>query len=319
MAFYERVNRNIALFAEILAFYVYNSRNLFTMVCEVMKMQEFPGGSKNKWSKLWKKKWFFPALYIVLAIFLITGVVLYQQVQHKATEGIDDIAEMPSYNDDMFDEKAESVLQHEEIIKMPVAEDVQAEIVTKFYDYDASEEEQEKGLTLYNSRYYQSTGVNIAADDGESFQVTAALSGKVQEVREDPLLGQIVVLHHGEQISTYYASLNDVQVDVGDEVKQGDTIGQAGKNIFNEESGNHVHFEIRKGEIEVNPEDFFNEPLSKLIDLDTSQLEEAKEKSEEIDEESNEEDAEDLEETPDKEDEDAATETNRDVSFSITV
>src|SRR5699024_7340393 len=131
--------------------------------------------------------------------------------------------------------------------------------------YEANEEDQEKGLTLYNNRYYQSTGVNITSDDGESFPVTAAISGKVQEVREDPLLGNIVVLHHGEQISTYYASLNDVEVDVGDEVKQGDVLGQAGKNIFNEDSGNHVHFEIRKGDIEVNPEDFFNEPLSKLI------------------------------------------------------
>src|SRR5699024_5637400 len=127
--------------------------------------------------------------YIVLAVFLITGVVIYQQTKNKATDQLDEIAEMPSYDDNMYDEEAESVLQHEEVIKMPVAEDVQAEIVTKFYDYEANEEDQEKGLTLYNNRYYQSTGVNITSDDGESFPVTAAISGKVQEVREDPLLG----------------------------------------------------------------------------------------------------------------------------------
>ena|SRR5690625_1943569 len=180
------------------------------MVDEVMNMKEFPNEPKNKWTRIFKKKWFFPALYIMIAAFLLIGVLWYQNAQSNMIEGQDDVDQMDSYNPNLFDEEAESVLQQQEIIKMPVSEDIQTEIVTKFYDYDAEQEEQEKGLTLYNNRYYQSTGVDIASSDGESFDVVASLSGTVTDVKEDPLLGNVVVLSHEEDVTTYYASLEEV-------------------------------------------------------------------------------------------------------------
>ncbi|UTW68323.1 M23 family metallopeptidase [Anaerobacillus sp. HL2] len=36
-----------------------------------------------------------------------------------------------------------------------------------------------------------------------------------------------------------------VKVEEGQSVKQGDTIGQAGRNLYNKDAGVHVHFEIR--------------------------------------------------------------------------
>src|SRR5690625_4547056 len=90
------------------------------------------------------------------------------------------------------------------------------------------------------------------------------LSGNVMEIKEDPLLGNVVIMEHGGDVTTYYASLEEIDVTSGAKVKQGDKIGTAGKNLFGQESGTHVHFEMRKGDTEVNPEDFFNEPLSKL-------------------------------------------------------
>src|SRR5699024_8615216 len=237
------------------------------MVDEVINMKEFPNGSKKKWTRIFKKKWFFPALYIAIVAFLLTGVVWYQNAQSNMLEGMDEIDETDSFDSSPFDEEAESVLQQQEVIKMPVSDEVQTEIVTKFYDYNGEQEDQEKGLTLYNNRYYQSTGVDIASSEGETFDVVASLSGTVTEVKEDPLLGNVVVMSHGDEITTYYASLGEVAVEPGAEVNQGDQLGTAGKNLFSEESGIHVHFEIRKGETEVNPEDFFNEPLTKLVDF----------------------------------------------------
>src|SRR5690625_491924 len=172
------------------------------MVDEVMNMTENNNESKNKWTRIFKKKWFFPALYIVIAAFLLSAVVWYQNMQSKLFEGIeDDIEQSDNYQSGDFDEDAEPVVQQEETIKMPVQEEAQTEIVTKFYDYNADEEEQEKGLNFYNNRYYQSTGVDIAADDGESFEVMASLSGTVTEVKQDPLHGNVVVLDHGERKS----------------------------------------------------------------------------------------------------------------------
>ena len=275
-------------------------------------MKETKKVSKNKWTQIFKKKWFFPALYIMLAAFLLTGVIWYQNAQSNLIEGIDDVEESESYEQNPFDEEAESVMQQDEVIKMPVGEDVQTEIVTKFYDYDADPEDQEKGVTFYNNRYYQSTGVNIASADGETFDVVASLSGTVEEVKEDPLLGNVVVMSHGDDITTYYASLGEVAVDEGATINQGEKIGTAGKNLFSEESGTHVHFEIRKGDVEVDPERFFNEPFNALVELTIEEVDEPTLEDAEEDE-----DGEDEEDSEDENGDDETSETNQDLSFSI--
>ena len=149
--------------------------------------------------------------------------------QSNLEEGLEDLEQNDSYQSNPFDEEAESVIQQQETIKMPVGENVQTEIVTKFYDYNADPEDQEKGVTFYNNRYYQSTGVDIASVDGETFDVVASLSGTVEEVKEDPLLGNVVVMSHGENVTTYYASLGEVAVEEGaqiNKVKKSELLGK---------------------------------------------------------------------------------------------
>lgn len=226
--------------------------------------ENFTNESKNNWTRLFKRKWFFPTLYLVIAALLVSGVVWYQDFERKLSDGLDEIGKSDSYVPNPFDEDAESVLQQKEIIKMPVQDEIQTEIVTKFYDFSDELEEKEKALNLYNNRYYQSTGINIASSDDETFDVLASLSGTVMEIKEDPLLGNVIVMSHPEDITTYYASLGQVDVKVGDKINQGDIIGLAGKNLFSQESGTHVHFEIKKGDKEVNPEKYFNESVAEL-------------------------------------------------------
>src|SRR5699024_3054941 len=118
----------------------------------------------------------------------------------------------------------------------------------------------------YNNRYYQSTGIDIAAADGESFDVVSALSGTVLEVKQDALMGNVVVISHEDDVTTYYASLEEVAVEAQDEVEQGQTVGTAGKNIFGSDNGTHVHFELRKAEAIMNPEEFLNQPVANMSD-----------------------------------------------------
>jgi len=224
----------------------------------------FPNESKNKWTRIFKKKWVFPALYIMLAAFLLTAVLWYQNIERKLSEGMEEFNQAEGLEEDPFEDEIEAVIQQKETIKMPVADNVQTEIVTKFFDFDADEASQEDGLILYNDRYYQSKGIDIATVDGESFDVVASLSGTVKEVKPDPLNGNVVIMEHGKDITTYYASLDDVDVEVGTKLKQGAKIGTAGKSLFGQENGTHVHFEMRKGDTEVNPEEFFNKSIEML-------------------------------------------------------
>lgn len=224
--------------------------------------------SKNKLSRIFRKKWFFPAVYLTIAALLLTIVLWYQSLDNQVTDPIEE----PDATSDLIqtqhnnEEDAQAVLDQQEVIHMPVAEEIQTEIVTKFYDHNAEDEDQENALILYNNRYHQSTGIDIVAEDGDSFEVLAALSGTVTETKEHPLLGNVVVLSHENDVVTYYASLGEVQVKAGEKVTQGDVLGTAGKNIFGKDNGNHVHFEIRKNGESVNPEVFFNQPVSKLDD-----------------------------------------------------
>jgi stage II sporulation protein Q len=265
--------------------------------------EEKNGASKNKWSRIFRKKWFFPALYLTIAALLLSVVVWYQNIDNqipdaqKKQDGTEDF--VPNLHDG---DDAQSVLDQQEVIKTPVteADQDQAEIVTKFYDYNAEKADQENALVLYNNRYYQSTGVDIATADDDAFEVTAALSGTVEEVKEDPLLGNVVSLTHENDVKTYYASLGDIAVKAGDEVKQGDKLGVAGKNLFGKDVGTHVHFQLRKDDKVVNPESFFNQPVSKL-DSTADEDVDAKEKADTNKDADKEEDA-DKEKDADKED-----------------
>ena len=238
---------------------------------------------KNKWSRIFRKRWFFPSLYLAIAALLLAGVIWYQNSDSEVTDVADENTEnevSENYEPTPNDEDAEPVVEQQELTQMPVTDQENTEIVTKFYDYDASTEDQEAALVFHNNRYYQSTGIDIASKDEETFDVVASLSGVVNEVKEDPLLGNVVVLTHENEVMTYYASLGEVSVTAGDEVKQGETLGTAGKNIFGKDNGNHVHFEIRKDGQSVNPESFFNQPFSALEKIEEESTEEVSEGSE---------------------------------------
>ncbi len=245
------------------------------MVAEVMKMKEEFKGPKNKWSQIFRKKWFFPALYLSIAAVLLAAVVWYQNAGSDVSEPADQRNGEEDYLPVMNEEDSVPVVDQQELVGMPIENTDEAEIVTKFFDYNADQEDRENALVLYNNRYYQSTGVDIAAADAETFDVLASISGTVEEVKEDPLLGNVVVLSHNDDLKTYYASLEDVAVSVSDQIAQGDKLGTAGKNLFGKDNGTHLHFEIRKDGKEVNPESYFEQPVSSIAVEESAEQDEA--------------------------------------------
>src|SRR5699024_10204925 len=259
---------------------------------------KFLNGFKFRWNRYKKKKGFFPALYIGLAAIILT-VVFFSQKEESSTVD-EDFAkdEIFSNDNERFDnEEAKEVLQEEEMIQLPMDPRVKGKTVTKFFDANGAEDELEQSVTFYNNRYYESKGVHLKAEDDTAFDVVAAISGKVKEIKEDPLLGNIVILEHDNGIETYYASLAETSVEENAEVKQGEKLGEAGKNVFHADSGIHVHFDIHKDVIEVNTESFIDETLQNLVELSLESPDEEKEVEEndemesEVEEEEEEEDS----------------------------
>ncbi|WP_066188068.1 MULTISPECIES: M23 family metallopeptidase [Gracilibacillus] len=249
-------------------------------------MKENKSVPKNKWKRLFQKKWFFPAVYLVAAAFVLTGVLWYQQVITDTPDIADNAREnVGDSRHDQTDDESAPVMQQQEVLQMPVAENLQTEIVTKFYDYGADVEDQQDALILHENKYYQSDGIAISTSDHEAFDVMASLSGTVTEIKHDPLLGNVVKMEHEEGISTYYASLDDVVVEEGSELKQGDSLGTAGQNTLGQDNGVHVHFEVRKDGTPVNPEEFINQPIQKITAPEKEEEEQGEVNQEEVDQE----------------------------------
>ncbi|NSL52061.1 M23 family metallopeptidase [Bacillus sp. P2(2020)] len=233
----------------------------------------------SKWKRMIRKKWVLPSIYIASAALILTGVLWYQASDGNLLGGEDtDNTENIADNQvDYMDLDAVPVNVQEETIKMPVTDEKSVVIKKKFYDYNASSEEQEAALVFYNNTYYPSTGIDIAQENGESFDVVAALSGTVVRAENDPLLGNIVEIKHEDGVTTHYHSLGEMFVEAGAQVDQGEVIGTAGTSVYNKDAGIHVHFEIRKNNEPVNPEKFLNKPITAIEDEMKAKTEEKSE------------------------------------------
>ncbi|MFC5733771.1 M23 family metallopeptidase [Cytobacillus gottheilii] len=223
----------------------------------------------SSFKRFLKKRWAFPAIYIASAAIILSAVLWYQNSSDSAIES-DEFDHEATDITGKTEEPAIEVTNSLEDFKMPVADEDTAVIQTQFYDHSADTADQEAALIVYNNIYHPSTGIDIAMKDGETFDVLASLSGTVTKVEEDRTLGNKIEIEHTEGIVTQYQSVTEMNVEVGDQVKQGDVLAKAGQSLFNEDAGVHVHFEIRKDGQAVNPHEYFNKSLSALQEADLS-------------------------------------------------
>src|SRR5690606_39070357 len=121
-----------------------------------------------------RKRWMLPAIYLGAAAIVLSAFFLMQNLNNTALEG-EDLEGTESVYDgiDVVDGEAVPVTSLNENIKLPVANESEADVVGYFYDYNSTPEEQQAALVYYNNTYYQNKGVDFAAENGDSFDVTA--------------------------------------------------------------------------------------------------------------------------------------------------
>lgn len=105
-------------------------------------------------------------------------------------------------------------------------------------------------------------GVDIKASPGEA--VRAARDGVVSFAGEHPELGNLVVVDHGDGLRTFYGHNRSLEVRVGQVVSAGTELAKAGAS--GRASGTHVHFEVRRGDLALNPEPLIRQGNMLLAD-----------------------------------------------------
>lgn len=98
-------------------------------------------------------------------------------------------------------------------------------------------------------------GIDIPGKVGTP--IVAAGGGRVIESRLDPQLGNLVVIDHGEGLTTRYGHASELLVQPGDEVGEGAVIARLGNT--GQSSAPHLHFEVLHNGQPVNPEAFIEE------------------------------------------------------------
>lgn len=103
------------------------------------------------------------------------------------------------------------------------------------------------GFGMRRGRVHE--GIDLKAPKGSP--VRAAASGRVVYASWMRGYGRILVLYHGDGISTVYAHNQQHLVSAGDWVQQGQEIAKLGDSGHT--TGAHLHFEVRKDGRAVNP------------------------------------------------------------------
>ena len=99
------------------------------------------------------------------------------------------------------------------------------------------------------------TGVDVAGEVGAP--VVAAGGGVVRAARVDSVFGNVIVIDHGHGYESWYGHNDRLLVATGDSVRIGQEIAKLGNT--GRSSAPHLHFEVRKDGVPVDPGQYIRE------------------------------------------------------------
>ena len=207
-----------------------------------------------------------PVIYGMYAVIfaLLLGALYYADFSNSK------LADVPVSNTDddykyvsrLFGDDTTAVVSTDAIILRPYT-DSNVKVLQGFYNYQATEGEQESSIINYEQTYIQNSGV-IYGGVEKGFDVVSALNGTVTSVKEDKLLGNIVEIKNSDKVVTIYQGLSEVTVKENDAITQGMVIGKSGESNMNKNAGKHIVFKLKVNGVYVNPEEYYDKNLGEL-------------------------------------------------------
>lgn len=227
--------------------------------------------NQSKAGNLLKGKGFYVALCASIVTVGAAGIFAYNQTAQKLKSQLDstipnttsqteewdynDFAENANAEQDSIPEETTAPVttaapkQTEKNVQtaaQPLIMPLNGEVINPF-----SNGELVKSKTLNIWKTHDGTDIKGTLGD----QVKSMTSGKVVDVKEDPLWGVCVVIDHGNGFEGYYYNLNKViPVKVDQKVSAGTVIGAIGDTAQCEVAeASHLHFGLKKNGSWVDP------------------------------------------------------------------
>ena len=204
------------------------------------------------------RRFVLPSLFIVLSVTAFFGIAILNNILLSEEMNYD-------YSKSLMKDATQAVLSEQKTDKKelyrPYASD-NVEVLVSYYDKDASDEEKERALIVYDNTYMPASGVVYASD--ETFEVMSVMDGQVTNIKEDNILGMMVEVTHNTNLISYYYSLKDIPVNIGTEVKAGTILGRATPNNIYGQKNNFL-FEVYYQGKSLNPEKFYNMNIDELM------------------------------------------------------
>lgn len=170
--------------------------------------------------------------------------------ENKATTNTNkNITTNKSVNTTSNDKKEEKKDVKEEKVELKFAKPVEGEISKEY-----AQENLVYSETL--QEWVTHSGIDIKAD--KTTVVKSAEKGTVKTIKNDPRYGLTIVVEHANGYKTVYANLLTSEFVVeGEKVEKGQSLGTVGNTaVFEIADEPHLHFEILKDSMPVNPSDF---------------------------------------------------------------
>ncbi|MBR7041898.1 MAG: hypothetical protein IKI04_00185 [Bacilli bacterium] len=137
-----------------------------------------------------------PTIYILAILIFGTSMYLIGKIINNARfESPEDMEYVDK--EIVTDNEYIPVVATENTIMKPFL--IDGVVINKaFYNFEDSEENQEKSLIIYKDTYMQNTGTDYMYS--EVFDIVSVLDGVVIEVSDNEILGKVVKIRHGNDL-----------------------------------------------------------------------------------------------------------------------
>lgn len=194
------------------------------------------------------KRWLYPSIYLGAAALIIGLMYVKSQMASSPTSSTD------ATDTGAAQTQTTTTTAAQESFEWPVGSGSGGYKVTLgFFPEKGTPAEQAAALVMYDHTYYPHQGLDIKGNTAGTLNVTAAVSGKVTKVEDQPLMGKTVEVTSANGYVEDYESLGSIDVKEGQQVSQGQQIGTAGTSQFEPNQGNHLYFEVLQDGNPIDP------------------------------------------------------------------